>query len=178
VAGPDGRLITYSPARLARLTESLSRSRTDSLMEPDDLGDTDDIDLDLDDGSDDEHTQHLSRAAAAIFNNRSLSSDQKLAKLRLLLKVSDAGEEPDDGEGEPGEDLPPEVNTAEAAIRRMYRQLRGAPRDRDPRSRYAQAFPGLAMLGGGVAIISEGRRPRKGGTLTTQRFLEALERGR
>src|SRR5262245_19523736 len=80
--------------------------------------DTDDIDLDLDPdnggngGGDDDHMRHLSRAAASIFSNRSLSAEEKLAKLKLLLKVTDSG---DDGAGSDTEPVPPEATGVEEA---------------------------------------------------------------
>jgi hypothetical protein len=165
-----------------------NRGRTVRLREG--IGDVDDdgsLDLDLDQG-DDDHVEHLSRAAASIFRDESLSNAEKLAKLKLLLKVGDAGEEPDDGE--PGPDLPADINASEASIRRMYRRCRRMPRD--PRSNFEQLYPGLGALPG-MAVLAEttgalprGRgarlveaaRPRAGKRLTTAAFLRAIEGGR
>jgi hypothetical protein len=182
VAGPDGRLLVYSPARLARLTEGIGGD--DDL----DMGD-----LGLDDGSDDDddsHLQHLSAAAAAIFGNKSLSSDEKLRKLRLLLKVGDTGEEPDDDEA-PGADLPAEINSAEGVIRKMWRRCRRAPRDTRPQflqnNPGAVAMPGLLAIaegngslprGAAVRLTEVSARRRTGKPLTRAAFLKAIEGGR
>jgi hypothetical protein len=152
-------------------------------MEPDDLGDTDDIDLPLQGPSDDddgnEHDQHLADAARAIFANTSLSAEAKLAKLKLLLKIG--------AEGEPDEAV------AEGLTRRVFLaalQRGGRPRSRssyDPRSNFNAAFPGLGELPGLAAIMEaaggtckggipsrRGPRRRPAGGLTARRFLEAL----
>jgi hypothetical protein len=142
------------------------------------VGDDDlDIGLNLDDGSDDdnEHGPHLAAAAKAIFSNTRLSAEEKLTKLRLLLKID--GDDEDDQDAEDGEDLPRELRGQDVpeCLRSTWRKFRRRPpasrADYDP-------FPGLTALGGGLSLISEARRPRKTGRLTTARFLEAIQRGR
>jgi hypothetical protein len=130
--------------------------------------------LDLDTGDDDdEHTGHLADAARAIFANKALSAEAKLKKLRLLLKIG--ADEPADA-GEPGPDLPDELRGEDVpeCLRSTWRRWRRRPPV--TRSNYDAMFPGLGALPGGVAIITEGRRLKKGG-LSLQRFLEAIQRG-
>jgi hypothetical protein len=169
-------LLVYSPARLARLTEG--------------IGGDDDLDmgLDLDDGNDD-HVEHLSRAAAAIFRDESLSNAEKLKRLRLLLRVtgddSGPGEEPDDADNEP---VPPEATGFEEGYRVLRRACRRSGR-RDPRTRFEQLHPALGALDGFAGLLENaggttrggipGRQPprRRGGVLTVAKFLEAIQRG-
>jgi hypothetical protein len=167
VADRNGKLICYPASRLMRLREGIGDVDDDGSL---------DVALDGNGGGGNGgggHLDDLAAAAGKIFRDESLTAEQKLKKLKLLLRVTDAGEEPDDGDAEP---VPPEATGFEEGYRLMRRACRRARHD--PRSKYTQAFPGLAMLSGGVAIISEARRPRKTGRLTTARFLEAIQRGR
>jgi hypothetical protein len=192
VADRNGRLICYSASRLARLCESFSKSRTRSIMEPDDQGDATFPGLDLQgpggnggNGGGD-HVEDLQRAAAKIFGDKTLSPADKLKKLRLLLRVL-PDDVPDDDEA-PGADLPAEINSAEGVIRKMWRRCRRMPRD--PRPAFVQQNPGAGALPGLLAIAEgNGQLPRgsavrlvesarrRGPALTAAKFLEALERG-
>jgi hypothetical protein len=198
VADSSGRLISYTAAELARagparLLEAVGDVDSDGL---DDLGiggpgngNGNGRNGNGGGNGDDEHRSHLADAARAIFANKALSAEAKLKKLRLLLKIDDAGEPEDDSDTEQGDDLPDEINSSEGWLRKAYRQLRRRPPDTTPNflalNPGAVAFPGLMAIAeangqlprGSATRLREASR-RRGGRLTQAKFLAVLREGR